>query len=92
MSLSNLKNVLAAGKVASLESEDILSLRDVLRFVPDPRKRRGIRYPFADLLLICAAAVVSGATTFAVIHEWARHAAGMLSQQQVSVPSLSTIQ
>jgi len=56
MSFSYLKNVLAAGRVASLQSEDILSLRDTLRLVPDPRKQRGIRYPFADLLLICAAA------------------------------------
>lgn len=55
---------------------DTLSLRAALEKVPDPRARRGIRYPFTGLLLILVCAIFSGAQTLTTIAEWARHAAG----------------
>jgi predicted transposase YbfD/YdcC len=38
--------------------------------VPDPRARRGIRYPWTALLTASAAAVLAGATSITAIGEW----------------------
>ena len=43
--------------------------------MPDPRHRRGVRYPFLDLLQIIVCAVISGAATLTMIAEWAQEAA-----------------
>lgn len=45
-----------------------------LSAVPDPRKRRGVRYRLACLLAVAAAAVLAGARSFAAIGEWATDA------------------
>lgn len=50
------------------ESTDLMS---VLTGVPDPRARRGRRYPLAGLLAVAISAVVAGARSFAAIGEWA---------------------
>ncbi|MCW2131918.1 ISAs1 family transposase [Arthrobacter sp. VKM Ac-2550] len=71
---------------------DVGSLRAALEQVPDPRARRGVRYPFADLLLVLVCAVFSGAKTLTMIAEWARHAAGSGQLFPAGkVPSLATI-
>jgi predicted transposase YbfD/YdcC len=71
---------------------DVQALRAALGQVPDPRARRGVRYPFADLLLLLVGAVFSGAKTLTMIVEWARHAAdsGTLFASG-KIPSLATI-
>ncbi|MFE9306041.1 transposase family protein, partial [Streptomyces sp. NPDC006856] len=45
-----------------------------MRDLADPRDRRGKRHPFVTVLLIACSAVVTGATTFAAIGEWAADA------------------
>jgi predicted transposase YbfD/YdcC len=50
---------------------DLLSF---LSAVTDPRKRRGVRHDMASLLTVAAAAVVTGARSFAAIGEWAADA------------------
>ena len=71
---------------------DVQALRAALGQVPDPRARRGVRYPFEDLLLVLVGAVFSGAKTLTMIVEWARHAAasGTLFASG-KIPSLATI-
>lgn len=71
---------------------DIPALRAALEKVPDPRARRGVRYPFTELLLVFVCAVFSGAKSLTMIAEWARHAdtAGPLFAAG-KVPSLATI-
>lgn len=71
---------------------DTVSLRAALEKVPDPRARRGVRYPFTGLLLTLVCAVFSGAQSLTMIAEWARHAArtGNLFPSG-KVPSLATI-
>ncbi len=49
-------------------------LLDLLAQVPDPRKRRGRRYPLAGLLAIAIAAVIAGSRSFAAIGQWASDA------------------
>jgi predicted transposase YbfD/YdcC len=39
--------------------------------VPDPRDRRGTRYPLASILAVAVCAVLAGASTFAAITDWA---------------------
>src|SRR6266545_1470356 len=43
-----------------------------LRALPDPRGRRGRRHPLATLLVIAAAAVLTGARSFAAIGQFSR--------------------
>ncbi|MDQ6755086.1 MAG: ISAs1 family transposase [Actinomycetota bacterium] len=71
---------------------DSVSLRAALEKVPVPRGRRGVRYPFAGLLLILVCAVFSAAQSLTMIAEGARHAArtGSLFASG-RVPSLATI-
>ncbi|WP_199923291.1 transposase family protein, partial [Streptomyces sp. NRRL S-813] len=55
-------------------------LRVFLKAVPDPRSRRGRWYSLASILLVCAAAAVSGARTIDELAEWgARADAGLLA-------------
>ena len=49
-------------------------LLDLLAQVPDPRRRRGRRYPLAALLAVGIAAVVAGSRSFAAIGQWAADA------------------
>ena len=46
-------------------------LTERLATLADPRCRRGKRHPFVAVLLIACSAVVTGATSFAAIGEWA---------------------
>lgn len=49
-------------------------LAERLRALADPRCRRGKRHPFVAVLLIACSAVVTGATSFVAISEWATEA------------------
>ncbi|MHB1235367.1 MAG: ISAs1 family transposase [Microbacteriaceae bacterium] len=77
----------------SQDTLDSASLREALSRVPDPRARRGVRYPFIHLLQIIVTAVLSGANTLTTIVEWAQHAAtaGPDRSPTGRVPSLATI-
>ena len=67
------------------------SLRDALSRMPDPRHRRGVRYPFLDLLHIIVCAVLSGAATLTMIAEWAQETATVQGfPPGTRVPSLTT--
>jgi predicted transposase YbfD/YdcC len=63
-----------------------------LAAVPDPRRRRGVRYPLAPVLGAAACAVLAGARSFAAIAEWARDApAAVLAGLGLpAVPDLAT--
>lgn len=50
------------------------SLLAVLRDVPDPRRKRGIRHPVGSILAVAACAVTSGAKSFVAIAEWVAEA------------------
>lgn len=65
------------------------SLLDALRLVPDPRSKRGIRYPFSWLLAVCICAALSGDSSLRRIAECAtRLALGVRN----SAPAATTIQ
>jgi len=67
------------------------SLRQALSRMPDPRHRRGVRYPYLDLLQIIVCAVLSGASTLTMIAEWAQETAtAQGSPPGTRVPSLTT--
>lgn len=71
----------------------VATLKDALGKVPDPRHKRGVRYPFQELLLIMVCAVISGAKTLTMITEWAQTQASTigLAAENGRFPSLSTI-
>jgi predicted transposase YbfD/YdcC len=70
----------------------LTTLKDALRKIPDPRHRRGVRYPFLELLLTIVCAVVSGAKTLTMITEWAHaHTGNGLHFHHGRAPSLATI-
>src|SRR5450755_1192507 len=50
-------------------------LLSVLESVPDPRDRRGVRYPLAGVLAVAVTAVIAGCRSFAAIGQWAAQAA-----------------
>jgi predicted transposase YbfD/YdcC len=85
---------LISSQTVALIGPDVspLSLAEVLTRVPDPRRKRGVRYPLAEILAVVVCAVVAGSRTFTMIAEWAVHAA---KQRPVTasgrVPSLATI-
>ena len=54
-----------------LTDSDRYGLLQALAQVPDPRARRGVRYPFAVVLAVAVCAMLSGASSFAAIGEWA---------------------
>jgi predicted transposase YbfD/YdcC len=51
-------------------------LLDALEAVPDPRDRRGVRYPLAGLLALAVTATVAGCRSFAAIGQWAAESTG----------------
>lgn len=71
------------------------TLKDALRKIPDPRHRRGVRYPSLELLLLLltiVCAVVSGAKTLTMVTEWARaQKRNGLHLHRGRAPSLATI-
>jgi hypothetical protein len=56
---------------ADLDADLQRDLLHALVAVPDPRRRRGVRYRLASLLAVAVCAVLAGATTFAAIADWA---------------------
>lgn len=60
-----------AGAITLERADDLTDLMAMLARVPDPRARRGRRYPLAGLLAVAISAVVAGARSFAAIGEWA---------------------
>jgi hypothetical protein len=61
-------------KLGPVDVDDVADLRHYLSWVPDPRAKRGRWYSLANLLTICAAAVLAGATTVEAVVEWAADA------------------
>lgn len=47
-------------------------LLEVLREIPDPRKRRGIRHPMVSVMAVSVCAVLAGAQSLAAIAHWAK--------------------
>jgi len=67
-------------KLGPLNPDDTSDLRFFLEAVPDPRSRRGRWYSLTSILLVCAAAAVSGARTIDELAEWgARADTGLLT-------------
>lgn len=98
--LSSLTGVLEShsespGRTATglgIEGTDMLALREALGKIPDPRARRGVRYPFTDLLLILICAVFSGAKSLSTVVEWAAQASETSPLfGSGRIPSLATI-
>lgn len=88
-----LSSLISSESVALIDPDvSPVSLAEVLAQVPDPRQKRGVRYPLAELLAVVVCAVVAGSRSFTMIAEWAVHAA---KQRPVTasgrVPSLATI-
>src|SRR5215211_7056904 len=55
----------------SVTGRDRVLLVEALAQTPDPRARRGVRYPFAVLLAVAVCAVMAGARSFAAVADWA---------------------
>jgi DDE_Tnp_1-associated/Druantia protein DruA/Transposase DDE domain len=55
-----------------LRVDEIESLFELLRRIPDPRKRRGVRHAKSTVLAICVAAVLSGMRSYEAMAQWAR--------------------
>ncbi|MFI8793556.1 ISAs1 family transposase [Streptomyces sp. NPDC055105] len=67
-------------KLGPFNPDGTADLRDFLEAVPDPRSRRGRWYSLTSILLVCAAAAVSGARTIDELAEWGSRAdAGLLA-------------
>jgi len=59
------------GQPGVVTGGDRSELLRVLAQVPDPRCRRGVRYPFAAILAVAVCAMLAGARSFVAIAEWA---------------------
>jgi predicted transposase YbfD/YdcC len=99
--MSSSPTVLAGGQLALLARtrvplagtapEDLL---EALGRVPDPRDRRGIRYPLVPVLAIAVCAMLAGARSYQAIAEWAADAPPRLRARlglPGAVPDLATI-
>lgn len=62
---------MSSSLIAPLRVDQDQHLLAVLGRVPDPRDRRGVRYPLAGMLAVAVCAVLAGARSFAAIGEWA---------------------
>src|SRR6266581_7649332 len=99
--MSSSPTLLAAGQLALLgRSGPALAkvgpegLLDALGQVPDPRDRRGIRYPLVPVLAIAVCAMLAGARSYQAIAEWAADAPPRLRARlglPGAVPDLATI-
>jgi predicted transposase YbfD/YdcC len=69
---------------AAEQLPDAASLVQVLKLVPDPRARRGIRHGLPGIVAVALAAVVAGARSFAAIGQWA----GELTGEQLAALGL----
>jgi|GEM_PF-2576788 hypothetical protein len=71
----------------------VTALKEALIKVADPRHKRGVRYPFSELLLAIVCAVFSGAKTLTMITELAQTqvTADGLFPDQERAQSLATI-
>lgn len=61
-------------KLGRLEPAGIADLRPYLDKIPDPRSERGRWYSLTAILLVCACATVSGATSIDEFAEWGQRA------------------
>jgi hypothetical protein len=52
----------------------VVSLIEILRQVPDPRHKRGVRFRFLAVLATAVCAVLSGARSYAAMADWAEDA------------------
>src|SRR5881409_3946555 len=69
-SLSALLPVLPAAP-GPLSAADSIRLVQVLKAVPDPRRRRGRRHGLQSVLLLALQAVMAGASSWVAIAQWA---------------------
>lgn len=60
----------ADGSPPGVTDGDQQALVEALSDVPDPRRRRGVRYRFTPLLAATVAAMFAGARSFTAIAEW----------------------
>ena len=74
------------------------SLLAALAAVPDPRARRGVRYPVAALLTLAVCAMLAGARSRYAIAQWGREHGGAsadmraaLGITRASTPSVATL-
>lgn len=65
--------VYAEVKPMKLSLKHADGLMDVLRGLPDPRKRRGIRHRYWSILAMATCAVLSGAQSYIAIAQWAQN-------------------
>jgi predicted transposase YbfD/YdcC len=62
----------AAPRPSAVTDGEHPSLLLALAAVPDPRDRRGRRYPLVSVLAVAVCAVLAGAATFAAVTDWVR--------------------
>lgn len=78
-----------------MDTPQYIDLLSALNVVPDPRCRRGQRYPWPLLLTLLAAAMVSGASNVRAIGQWvAEHADDLivlLAPPRGRLPSTATL-
>lgn len=60
----------------AVQSPAAASLVQVLKSVPDPRRRRGLRHALPGIVAVALAAVVAGARSYAAIGQWASELSG----------------
>jgi len=69
--LTNRKEKVPMIDVNRLPLEGEGGLIDLLKTIPDPRKRRGVRHPLVGIVAIATCACFSGARSFEAIAQWA---------------------
>jgi len=55
----------------ALTDGDRVRLVEVLAAAPDPRAKRGVRYPLRVILAVAVCATLAGARSFAAVADWA---------------------